>query len=121
MRAPPQSGLTANDGDQASGTIYVLRSKSEHPTVTANRELVHKIGVTNSKVTQRIAGARLQPTFLMADVEVVATYELFNIHRSKLEGLLHREVSGASLAVRVHRAVDDHGAIFAHLVAGSTA
>ena len=41
-------------------------------------------------VKQRIAGARLQPTFLMADVEVVATYELFNINRSKLENLIHR-------------------------------
>ena len=26
----------------------------------------------------------------MADVEVVATYELFNINRSKLENLIHR-------------------------------
>ena len=39
-------------------------------------DLIHKIGVTNMSVAQRIAGARLQPTFLMADVDVVATYEL---------------------------------------------
>jgi hypothetical protein len=77
-----------SDGDQASGTIYVLRSKSDHPIVSANRDLVHKIGVTNMSVEQRIAGARLQPTFMMADVEVVATYELFNISRSKLENLI---------------------------------
>jgi hypothetical protein len=62
--------------DQAAGTIYVLRSKSENPVVAANRDLIHKIGVTSMNVDQRIAGARLQPTFLMADVEVVATYEL---------------------------------------------
>ena len=78
------------EDDQASGTIYVLRSKSDHPLVPANRELVHKIGVTNMSVEQRIAGARLQPTFLMADVEIVATYELFNINRSRLENLIHR-------------------------------
>jgi hypothetical protein len=36
-------------------------------------------------IEQRIAGARLQPTFLMADAEVVATYELYNISRTKLE------------------------------------
>jgi hypothetical protein len=53
--------------------------------VPANRELIHKIGVTNMNVAQRVAGARLQPTFLMADVEVVATYELYNINRTKLE------------------------------------
>lgn len=34
------------DDDQASGTIYVLRSKSDHPLVVANREVLHKIGVT---------------------------------------------------------------------------
>jgi hypothetical protein len=76
-------------GDQASGTIYVLRSNSDHPLVSANRDLVHKIGVT-SKIEQRIAGGRLQPTFLMADVEVIATYVLYNIHRTKLEKLIHR-------------------------------
>lgn len=64
------------DGDEASGIIYVLRSKSDHPLVTENRELVHKIGVTNMSVEKRIAGAHLQPTFLMANVEVIATYEL---------------------------------------------
>lgn len=89
------------DGDEASGTIYVLRSKSEHPMVAANRELVHKIGVTNTGVKQRIAGARLQPTFLLADVEVVATYELFNINRSKLENLIHRIFDPARFDVEI--------------------
>jgi len=89
------------DDDQASGTIYVLRSKSDHPLVSANRELVHKIGVTNMKVERRIAGARLQPTFLMADVEIVATYELFNINRVKLENLIHRVFDPARLDIEI--------------------
>jgi hypothetical protein len=89
------------EGDEASGTIYVLRSKSEHPMVAANRELIHKIGVTNTGVKQRIAGARLQPTFLLADVEVVATYELFNIDRSKLENLIHRIFGPAKFDVEI--------------------
>ncbi len=89
------------DDDQASGTIYVLRSKSDHPLVSANRELVHKIGVTNISVKQRIAGARLQPTFLMADVEIVATYELFNINRTKLENLIHRVFDAARLDIEI--------------------
>lgn len=38
------------DGDEASGTIYVLRSKSDHPVVSENRDLVHKIGVANMSV-----------------------------------------------------------------------
>ena len=89
------------EGDEASGTIYVLRSKSDHPMVTRNRDIVHKIGVTNMSVKQRIAGARLQPTFLMADVEVVATYELFNINRSKLENLIHRVFEPARFDVEI--------------------
>lgn len=90
-----------DDDDQASGTIYVLRSRSDHPIVTANRDLVHKIGVTNLNVTQRIAGARLQPTFLMADVEVMATYELYNINRTKLENLIHRVFDRARLDIEI--------------------
>jgi hypothetical protein len=88
--------------DLASGIIYVLRSKSDHPMVAANRELVHKIGVTNLTVEQRVAGARLQPTFLMADVEVVATYELFNINRTRLENLIHRIFGSARLDIQIH-------------------
>jgi hypothetical protein len=89
------------EDDQAAGTIYVLRSKSENPTVAANRDLIHKIGVTNLPVEQRIAGARLQPTFLMADVEVVATYELYNISRVKLENLIHRVFDSARLDIEI--------------------
>ncbi|MBP2450068.1 GIY-YIG nuclease family protein [Rhizobium leguminosarum] len=89
------------EDDEASGTIYVLRSKSDHPMVTANRDLVHKIGVTNLDVEQRIAGARLQPTFLMADVEIVATYRLFNISRTRLENLIHRVFEPARLEIGI--------------------
>ncbi len=89
------------DGDEASGIIYVLRSKSDHALVTENRELVHKIGVTNTDVGKRIAGAHLQPTFLMANVEVVATYELYNINRTKLENLLHRIFEPARLDIEI--------------------
>lgn len=87
--------------DLASGIIYVLRSKSDHPMVEANRDLVHKIGVTSNSVEQRIAGARLQPTFLMADVEIVATYQLYNISRSKLESLIHRIFDPARLDIQI--------------------
>lgn len=89
------------DGDEASGTIYVLRSKSDHPVVAKNRDLIHKIGVTNMSVAKRIAGARLQPTFMMADVEIVATYELFNINRTKLENLIHRIFEPARLDIEI--------------------
>ena len=73
-----------------SGTIYVLRSKSDHPFVAEHRDVIHKIGVTRGKLKTRFARASLDPTFLFADVDIVATYKLDNINRSKLENLLHR-------------------------------
>ena len=38
---------------------------------------------------------------MLADVEVVATYELFNINRSKLEKLLHRIFEPARFDVEI--------------------
>jgi hypothetical protein len=89
------------EGDEASGIVYVLRSKSDHPTVAANRDVLHKIGVTGGDVARRIANARLDPTFLMADVEIVATYELYNINRARLENLIHRIFGAARLDVGI--------------------
>jgi hypothetical protein len=99
--AGPLFAEKSEDGDEASGTIYVLRSKSEHPTVAAHRDILHKIGVTSGSVERRIANARLDPTFLMADVEIVATYELFNINPTKLENVIHRVFSPARLDVEI--------------------
>ena len=89
------------DGDEASGTIYVLRSKSDIPFVAGNRNLVHKIGVTTGRVETRIARARLDPTFLMADVEIVATYRLYNLDCGKLERLIQRVFALARLDIEV--------------------
>lgn len=89
------------EGDEASGVIYVLRSKSDHPVVAAHRDVLHKIGVTGGDVVRRIANARLDPTFLMADVEIVATYELYNISRSRLENLIHRVFDPARLDIEI--------------------
>lgn len=89
------------DGDEASGTIYVLRSKSNHPVVAANRAILHKIGVTGSDVARRLVNAKLDPTFLMADVEIVANYELYNINRTRLENLIHRIFGPARLDIEI--------------------
>ncbi|MHC2467140.1 GIY-YIG nuclease family protein [Bradyrhizobium embrapense] len=89
------------EGDEASGVVYVLRSKSDHPTVVSHRDVLHKIGVTGGDVARRVADARLDPTFLMADVEIVATYELFNISRTRLENLIHRIFGTARLDVEI--------------------
>ena len=99
--AGPLFADKADDDDLASGTIYVLRSKSDNPVVEANREILHKIGVTGGDVARRVANAKLDPTFLLADVEIVATYDLYNINRTKLENLIHRVFDPARLTIEI--------------------
>jgi hypothetical protein len=89
------------EGDLASGTIYVLRSKSDDPFVVGHRDVFHKIGVTGGNLKQRLANAKLDSTYLMADVEIVATYELYNINRTKLEKLIHRFFDPARVNVEI--------------------
>lgn len=90
-----------DDGDVESGTIYVLRSLSDHPFVTEHRNLIHKIGVTGGKVEARIASAKQDSTYLLADVEVVATYKLSGINRTKLEGVFHKLFATAQLDLTI--------------------
>ncbi|MAG65286.1 MAG: hypothetical protein CMK74_05360 [Pseudomonadales bacterium] len=87
--------------DIESGTIYVLRSQSSHPFVAEHRDLIHKIGVTGGKVETRIAGAEKDATYLLADVEVVATYKLHNINRTQLENIFHRLFGPAQLDLTI--------------------
>ena len=93
---------TPQDDDIESGTIYVLRSLSEHPYVAENRQLMHKIGVTGGKIETRINNAENEATYLLAAVEVVASYKLFGINRTKLETLFHRIFSSAQLDLVIH-------------------
>jgi T5orf172 domain len=97
---PLFSDQTEQD-DETSGIVYVLRSKSDNAAVAAHRDVLHKIGVTGGDIARRIANAKLDPTFLMADVEVVATYELFNINRTRLENLIHRVFGSARLDIEI--------------------
>lgn len=99
--AGPLFGHQADSEDLQSGTIYVLRSRSTHPTVAAHRDLIHKIGVTGGSVKARIAGAETDPTYLLAGVDLVADYKLYNINRSKLEALLHRVFAPARLDLTI--------------------
>lgn len=85
------------EGDSATGHIYILRSKSEHPFIAANRFVIHKIGVTSGDVKSRIGNAKKDSTFLLAEVEVVATFKLANINRKRLEALIHKFFGSARL------------------------
>lgn len=72
-----------------TGIVYVLRSKSEEPSIAKHREYLHKIGVTTSDVKKRVANAAKDATYLLADVEVVAEFTLYNMNLQATEKLLH--------------------------------
>ena len=97
----PLFGDAPEPDDIETGTIYVLRSLSAHPFVAQHRELIHKIGVTGGKVETRIAGAEKDATYLLADVEVVATYKLHNLNRTRLENIFHRLFGAVQLDLTI--------------------
>lgn len=96
----PLFGSEVSEGDVMSGTVYVLRSQSDLPFIKENRSVIHKIGVTTQSVDKRIAKASESSTFLYADVEVVATFALYNVSApAKFEQLLHKVFDVARLDV----------------------
>lgn len=103
----PESGQLSFGGeleadDVESGTIYVLRSLSDNPYIAQHRDLIHKIGVTGSKVEARIADAEHDATYLLAKVEVIATYKLAGINRTRMESLFHRLFASARLNITIN-------------------
>jgi len=99
--AGPLFSDNAGEDDSESGTIYVLRSKSDHPLIVQHRDLIHKIGVTGGSVATRIAAAANDATYLLAGVEIIAEYKLFNINRTKLEKLIHRFFADAAYDIEI--------------------
>lgn len=92
--------FTISEKDVESGTIYVLRSKSTLPEI-ANIKNLYKIGFTTTSMESRIANARKEPTYLCADVEVVATWKVYNVKSSTFESLIHKLFGAAQLQLTV--------------------
>ena len=91
--------------DRLTGYIYVLRSLSTDPEIRSQRDL-YKIGFSTRAVEERVANAEHEPTYLMAPVEVVATYKVVNLHSQKFEDLIHQLLKPVQFHVAV---VDDDG------------
>lgn len=86
------------NADVQTGYIYVLRSLSDDPQISALPDL-YKIGFSRGQVEKRIVRAEQEPTYLMAPVEVIASYRTYNLTTSALEHLLHRVFAEARLQV----------------------
>lgn len=91
--------------DQVTGYIYVLRSLSTNPTISSQKDL-YKIGFSTNPVEERIANAEHEPTYLMAPVEIIASYKVVNLHSQKFENLIHQILHAVQYHVTV---IDDDG------------
>ena len=94
------SAMLVTEDDKASGFIYVLRSLSEHPDVKAVPNL-YKIGLARRSIEGRIQSAANEPTYLMAPVALVSTFQCYNVNLPKLENLLHRFFDHATAKIQV--------------------
>ena len=74
----------------------MLRSLSEDPQVDGIPDL-HKIGYTARTPEARISGSNKHATFLGADVELVAKYEMPGAMARGVEHLLHRFFAASRL------------------------
>ena len=76
------------ENDSQTGFIYVLKSLSNDPKIKSLENL-YKIGFSTLPVEDRIKNAAEEPTFLMAPVSIIITFECYNFDPQKLEQLLH--------------------------------
>jgi hypothetical protein len=84
--------------DVQTGWIYVLKSKSSDPKISAIKDL-HKIGFSTTPIDDRIKNAKNEATYLFSDVKIVATYNCYNRNADKLELLLHKFFATACLNI----------------------
>lgn len=101
------SGL--EEEDEVTGYIYVLRSLSTNPIIQAQKNL-YKIGFSTTTVEERIANAANEPTYLMASVEIVASYKTANIHAQRFEDMIHQILKSVQYHITV---TDDAGEVHA--------
>ncbi|MGP5093438.1 GIY-YIG nuclease family protein [Staphylococcus equorum] len=86
--------------DVSTGYIYVLRSLSTDSQINEINEL-YKIGFTTGIVENRIRNAENESTYLYAPVEIVSTYQVYNMDGNKFETAIHHALSNKNLDVSI--------------------
>lgn len=94
-----------NEEDLETGWIYVLKSKSNNKAISEIKDL-YKIGFSKTDVRERIKNAIKEPTYLLAEVDIISTYKCYNVNPHKFEQLLHRFFAEVCLNIDIH---DDKG------------
>ena len=87
--------------------IYILKSLSHEDVITTKKNLF-KIGFSTTAVETRIKNAVNDPTYLMADVQTVAVYEVYNVNPHKLEQLIHQFFGNSCLDIDI---IDGNGKV----------
>ena len=97
----PDNNLVEEQNDTENGYIYILKSLSEDQKLR-NLKNLYKIGFTIRNIEDRTKNAKDDPTYLLADVKVVALYKCLNLNSQKLEHLLHKFFYEAKLDIKIH-------------------
>jgi hypothetical protein len=84
-----------------TGCVYVVRSLSAVPEIARLDGHLFKIGFTTGSFEDRIKTAKDDPTFLLAPVHPVRTYDAINLNANKFENLLHRFFAEARLDIEL--------------------
>jgi len=77
-----------SDDDDETGFIYILKSLSSDSNIQDISNL-YKIGYSNVPVEERIKNAEQEPTYLMAPVRIISTFQCYNMNPQKFELKLH--------------------------------
>lgn len=89
-----------NETDVESGWIYIAKSKSSNPKISALTDL-YKIGYSTVPVKDRVKNAAKQSTYLMAEVQVITTFKCYNLNAQKFEQLVQRFFAKVCLNIDV--------------------
>jgi hypothetical protein len=86
--------------DQENWFIYILKSLSNDDRIATKRNL-YKIWFSTTPVEERIKNAENDPTYLMSKVQIIETFQCFNVNPHKLEQLLHKFFSKSCLNIDI--------------------
>jgi len=92
--------MGVNESDKVTGHIYILKSLSKDPEIASIQNLF-KIGYSSTPIEERIKNAEEEPTFLMASVKPVTSFQCHNMNPQKLEQLLHNFFGTSCLNIDV--------------------
>lgn len=101
FNSEPSTERVGSKAGRITGLIYVVRSLSVRPEITKLDGKLLKIGFTSGSLESRIRGAKDDPTFLLAPLHPVRSYETLDMNANKFEALTHRFFAEARLDIEI--------------------